>query len=1195
MSARDTLTAELRAEVLHLEDDLRVRVTSQPDVEAAWHDEYEASRASERTSATWEAWVDERVTLAAVAWALTTVFVRFCEDNDLVKPVWITHAGGRHAEALDAQQHFLRDAARTNPDVTDREWLLEAVGYLRQLQATAGLVDENSPMWLVQPSGDAATRLLNFWRERDDDGALLRDLADADLDTRFLGDLYQDISEDAQKRYALLQTPVFVEEFILERTLEPSLKERPLEGFKAIDPTCGSGHFLLGIFHRLLDRWHSKAPNMDERERVQVALDAVHGVDINPFAVSIARFRLTVAALQACGMTSLEEAPAFKYHLAAGDSLLHGLDQGEFDFGADMAVDRVAANFAYATENLTELKRILCNGQYDCVVGNPPYITVKDKALNKAYRALYETCHRKYALTAPFMERFFGLSKQGQGAGWVGQITSNSFMKREFGAPLIEKFLPRHDLRLVVDTSGAYIPGHGTPTVLIVGRRARPETLTLRTILGVRGEPGRPDNPERGKVWTAIVDHVDDVAWSDDWITVADLERSQLASHPWSLTGGGAVELAEAVNKAPGRLESRVESIGFGAITGDDDVFVAGNHPPAAWDRIGLPARPFVEGDRVRDFHIAEPAIAAFPYFDSQDEAERVATRALWAWRRQLETGLAFGKTRAEKDMDWWGYILPNERRLAADLLIAFAFVSTHNHFVLDRGGKVFNRSAPVIKLPEGATEEEHLALLGVLNSSTASFWMKQNSHNKGEGGGARVDAGYSAMGSESWKDTYEFTGTTMQDFPLPATLPLEHGRRIDALANELNSVTPAAISGRQIPTRDSLDEARRIHTSLRQRMIAEQEELDWAVYRHYGLLDEDLTCEGEVPELGLGERVFEIVLARRVQAGNEQTEWFQRFGAIPITEIPSHWPSAYQELVQKRIDLIESNQFIKLLEKPEHKRRWLTEPWEKQEDRALRGWLLDRLEARKFWFDSHGRPSPQSVATLADEVSRDEDVAAVLALWEGRPDVPVVKSLGSLLAKEAVPYLAAYRYKETGLRKYVDWESTWELQRREDAGTYNPAPKELGGDGPIPVPPKYKSSDFRKPEYWAHRGKLDVPKERFILYPDAGRETDPTPMLGWAGWDHAERALAIAMLIQQRESDGWEDERLVPLVAGLAEVLPWVKQWHDEPDNRFGGANLAEFMAEQLEERMTQVEATVEQLKAWRPVPAKKGRKAKA
>ncbi len=123
------------------------------------------------------------------------------------------------------------------------------------------------------------------------------------------------------------------------------------------------------------------------------------------------------------------------------------------------------------------------------------------------------------------------------------------------------------------------------------------------------------------------------------------------------------------------------------------------------------------------------------------------------------------------------------------------------------------------------------------------------------------------------------------------------------------------------------------------------------------------------------------------------------------------------------------------MLEKPEYKRRWAQEPWEKRQERALRDWLLDRLEDRRFWFDPQGRPLPRSVAQLADEVSRDADLVSVLALWEGRPDVPVTQSLVRLLADEAVPFLAAYRYKDSGLRKREAWEETWALQRREDAG----------------------------------------------------------------------------------------------------------------------------------------------------------------
>ena len=333
------------------------------------------------------------------------------------------------------------------------------------------------------------------------------------------------------------------------------------------------------------------------------------------------------------------------------------------------------------------------------------------------------------------------------------------------------------------------------------------------------------------------------------------------------------------------------------------------------------------------------------------------------------------------------------------------------------------------------------------------------------------------------------------------------------------------------------------------------------------------------------GQRAFEILLARAVQVGQETTAWFTHHGHAPITEIPGHWPSAYRDLVQRRLNAIASNPSTRLLERPEYKRRWSQESWEKRQERALREWLLDRVEERRFWFDGQGRPLPRSVAQLADDVGRDADIVSVLALWEGRPDVPVTQSLVRLLADEAVPFLAAYRYKDSGLRKREAWEETWRLQRLEDAGEKV---------GTIAVPPKYTSADFRKNSYWQARGKLDVPKERFILYPDAGRETDPTPLLGWAGWDHAQQSLALSLVIGERERDGWADERLVPLVAGLAELQPWVDQWHAEVDPGYG-VSLAAFCREQLTARAAQVGRTLEELAAWRPAPAARGRRARS
>ena len=93
---------------------------------------------------------------------------------------------------------------------------------------------------------------------------------------------------------------------------------------RLIDPACGSGHFLLGSFGRLLDAWTRREPATPRRELVQRVLDAIHGVDLNPYAVAVARFRLLLAAWQACGVTTLANAPDFRLNLACGDSLLHG-------------------------------------------------------------------------------------------------------------------------------------------------------------------------------------------------------------------------------------------------------------------------------------------------------------------------------------------------------------------------------------------------------------------------------------------------------------------------------------------------------------------------------------------------------------------------------------------------------------------------------------------------------------------------------------------------------------------------------------------------------------------------------------------------------------------------------------------------------------------------------------------------------
>ena len=720
------LLKALKKRVTQLEADIRERAESDPDLNQRLTDQYNEAKQVGRTAAGLPVWRAELGTQSAAAWVLGCVFVRFLEDNELVERPYLSGpTRERRNLATDRHASYFREHATDS----DRNYLEHVFSEVAKLPGVGPLFDaKHNALWQMPISGDEATALIEFWQSVDPDTGELRfDFTDETWDTRFLGDLYQDLSEGVRKKYALLQTPDFVEEFILDRTVDPAIEEFGYEVVRMIDPTCGSGHFLLGGFERLLGLWNRHQPGLDQRVRIQKALDAVYGVDLNPYAVSIARFRLLVAALKAGGTTRLADAPAYRMHVAVGDSLLHGrrfaVVRGvQAEFG-----DSALSRHYYATEDIESVREIL-NQQYHAVVGNPPYITVKDKALNAAYRERYGACYRSYALVVPFMERFFDLAltgspEEGVPAGFTGMIVANSFMKREFGKRLIEEYIPKWDLTHVIDTSGAYIPGHGTPTVILYGRNQRAVAETVRTVRGIRGEPSAPVDARLGHVWQSILNAIDSVGAQNRFVSSSDDRRAALAVHPWSLTGGGATQLKCEIDLAgTAALDQRVAEIGYGAVTREDEVFLIGS---GAVQRARIDsnyARPLVSGEEVRDWTISNPRVAIWPYGVGSLAAEysESVDRFLWKWRAQLSMRVAFGKSQLARGLEWFEYSMFFARRFRTTLSIAFADVATHNHFVLDRGDRVFNRTAPVIKLKFDATEEDHHVLLALLNSSVA-------------------------------------------------------------------------------------------------------------------------------------------------------------------------------------------------------------------------------------------------------------------------------------------------------------------------------------------------------------------------------------------------------------------------------------------------------------------------------------------
>jgi hypothetical protein len=1104
---RTRLTSALREHVAKIAADLRTQVRAP----GAPRDRARQLHADEQVGEDFDVWTDLLSRRAAVLWVLKSVYVRVLEDRGLLAP-------GRILDS-EAQELFERLA----PNLGETAFLRWVY---RDLQSPRGGLPElfsPQPAEVALPSDDLSRALLAFWRHRDADSGAHWSFTGEHFDGELMGDLYQELDPVVKDRFALCQTPDFVRAFILDRTLTPAIEAFGADQVRLLDPACGSGHFLIDGLKRLVAATAEKHPDWSRVKVVTHALDRVVGIDLNDYACALARARLVMTAGELAGATTLAEAAQFHPHVYWADGL-EQVERVESQKAVQMGLFEPAEERPRATLTRPEVRialRKVLEAKFHAVVANPPYIVESDDVRKNYHREKvgrgqrYVSAYRQYSLASPFTERCFQLAEK---EGYIGIITSNNFMKREFGKPLIEKVLAELDLTLVVDTSQAYIPYHGTPTVLLFGRNRRPVGDAVRAVMGKRGETGTPAEPAKGRVWSSIVEGWATIRFENEFVSVADMPRGTLARHPWSLGGGGAAELTTRLEaNATTRLGLNSVDIGQTTVCGEDDVYMM---LPDAAKRHGATDLivPLMIGEVIRDWSIKPSKFVLYPYRSMGGipvaHNHPAVSGYFWRFRTLLKARTVFGKSPEDRGDTWYEHLEHYDYRLRTPISIAFAFVATHNHFVLDRGGKVFNRSAPVIKLPAGATEDEHLALLGLLNSSTLGFWMRQVFHIKGgESTGKKRQ-------SETWSRRLEYDATKLQRAPVVDKHRDRITRiatRLDRLATEGTGCLPAVLLSREwraVALSQIVDVTRSRLTAIRAEMIGWQEELDWTVYSAFGLVDDcHLAPLDQIEPLASEHRPFAIRLARSIVAGEATRYWFDAMGAQPTIEIPAFYHPATRARMASRLALIESQGELALLESPECKRKWETSSFDEELLDAAFRWMASRIEQV---LQHRSKPVPASY--LVGAVQDDERLLALASIYQGRNDVDLSVLVGEILASETVPNQAAHTYTESGLTKRAAWEEVWALQRREDAG-------ENVGD--IPVPPEYsqgsrgKSTDFLRNEYWQLRGKLDVPKERFIAFTEVPGRSGVETLYGWAGWTPLQRLRAILAIDEELEDAG--------------------------------------------------------------------------
>lgn len=1111
---RARLTTALRDHVAKIAADLRAKMRAPGAVRVA----AEQLHRDERVAEDFEVWTDLLSRRAAVLWVLKSVYVRVLEDRRLLAP-------GRLLDP-EAQQLFEKLAPNLGETAFLR-WIY------KDLASTCGGLPElfsPQPAEVALPSDELSRALIAFWRHRDADSGAVWSFAEEHFEGELMGDLYQELDPVVKDRFALCQTPDFVRAFILDRTLTPAIETFGADEVRLLDPACGSGHFLIDALKRLVAAATEKHQDWSKEKVVEHALDRVVGIDLNDYACALARTRLIMTAAELAGVTKLADAARFHPHVYWAD----GLEQVEreeqkpsvqFDFFTGEERPRATLT----RSDVRGALRKVFERKFQAVVANPPYITEKDAARKEYHREKvgkkqrYVSAYREYSLGSPFTERCFQLAESD---GYVGIITGNNFMKREFGKPLIEKVLAGFDLTLVVDTSQAYIPFHGTPTVLLFGRNRRAESKTVRAVMGMSRESGTPEEPSKGKVWSSIAEGWKHVGFQNDYVSVADLARETLSKHPWSLGGGGAAELKLALEKRASATLGKLAEIGVVCMTRADDIYVGRRQ---TFVRLGVASehlRVFPLGNSLRDWAIADSETVVFPYDQTLQpvpEAEGFGFHNfLWKYRALLWERREPNGNHRQIGLTWFEWSRLIRRRIETPLSIAFAKIATHNHFVLDRGASLFSDGSPVIKLPSGSSEHDHLALLGWLNSSIACFWMKQVFHPKSHASQRHHP--------DPARGVYEFAATGLQSLPVP-----ELGDHRDAVI-ELTRLLDETARGRaSLLDRGAIDDLVRSSRraadltaklaarwrdadARRERMVALQEELDWRSYVVFGFADRECLVEPEkYADLSCprGSRAFERRRERRstVRAGG-RTLALDEGEVAPVGALPT-WA---EPIWKRRTTLIEASAELQLVETPVFKRAWrdteqnVAEPeYRRRKDASdLEDWLANRIER---WAAARSEAFTlwQLVAALQDQ----SGILLVAEALAGRRDFSLDQLLTQILVGESVPQHRFHVYTDAGLAKRAAWEETWALQRREDAG------EKLAS---IPLPPEYsqgsrgKSTDFIRTDYWRVRGSLDVPKERFVAFTEIPGRSGVETLYGWAGWTAQQRVKAILAIDEELE-----------------------------------------------------------------------------
>ena len=270
-----------------------------------------------------------------------------------------------------------------------------------------------------------------------------------------------------KKKTGTYYTPPPLVEFILNEKLSVSKKEKNYN-VKILDPSCGSGIFLVESFKRLVKRYenqHQEKLN-DFGKLKKLLTDNIFGIELHPEAIKVAAFSLYLALVDCLDPKTLWQEKKHRLPNLINDPLDKTLkEQGKNLFCRDTISD---------LSDISELRG------FDLIIGNPPFglLLSEEKDTKGEHINLREYCN-KYGfakeMVLPFLHKAITFAPNGEIALIFNTkvLTNTSgtyqnFRKWLFNDCYVERVFNFSILRNVKKDFGGQLFGDATGPISIV-------------------------------------------------------------------------------------------------------------------------------------------------------------------------------------------------------------------------------------------------------------------------------------------------------------------------------------------------------------------------------------------------------------------------------------------------------------------------------------------------------------------------------------------------------------------------------------------------------------------------------------------------------------------------------------------------------------------------------------------------------